>query len=62
MTTVTLIYPKWHKIPEQTEFHLPPHGPVNVAACIPEQYEVKFIDENVARGCIPVCLDLISNF
>lgn len=47
MTTVTIIYPKWNKIPEQTEFHLPPHGPVNVAACIPEQYEVKFVDENV---------------
>ena len=47
MTTVTIIYPKWKKIAEQTEFHLPPHGPVNVAACIPEQYEVKFVDENV---------------
>ncbi len=47
MTTVTLVYPKWNKIPEQTEFHLPPHGPVCVAASIPEQYELKFIDENV---------------
>lgn len=47
MQKVTLIYPKWHKIPEQTEFHLPPHGPVCVAACIPEEYEVRFFDENV---------------
>ena len=47
MQTVTLVYPKWHKIPEQTEFHLPPHGPVCVAASIPEKYEVRFIDENV---------------
>ncbi len=47
MQTVTLIYPKWNKIPEQTEFHLPPHGPVCVAASIPEEYEVRFIDENV---------------
>lgn len=47
MPTVTLVYPKWNKIPEQTEFHLPPHGPVCVAAAIPEQYEVTFIDENV---------------
>jgi radical SAM superfamily enzyme YgiQ (UPF0313 family) len=47
MQTVTLVYPKWHKIPEQTEFHLPPHGPVCVAASIPEKYEVHFIDENV---------------
>ncbi len=47
MPTVTLVYPKWNKIPEQTEFHLPPHGPVCVAASIPDEYEVKFIDENV---------------
>ena len=47
MSTVTIIYPKWNKIPEQTEFHLPPHGPVCVAASIPEQYEIRFIDENV---------------
>ena len=47
MQTVTLVYPKWHKIPEQTEFHLPPHGPVCVAASIPDKYEVRFIDENV---------------
>lgn len=47
MQTIFLIYPKWNKIPEQTEFHLPPHGPVCVAASIPEEYEVIFIDENV---------------
>lgn len=47
MQNVTLVYPKWHKIPEQTEFHLPPHGPVCVAASVPEKYEVRFIDENV---------------
>lgn len=44
---VTLIYPKWNKIPEQTEFHLPPHGPVCAAAAIPEKYDLTFIDENV---------------
>lgn len=47
MQTITLIYPRWNKIPEQTEFHLPPHGPVCVAASIPEEYDVRFIDENV---------------
>ena len=47
MPHVTLIYPRWPKIPEQTEFHLPPHGPVCVAAEIPAQYEVRFVDENV---------------
>lgn len=44
---LTLIYPKWQKIPEQTEFHLPPHGPVCVAASIPEEYDLCFVDENV---------------
>lgn len=49
MPTVTLIYPRWNKIPEQTEFHLPPHGPVCVAASIPEKYDIRFIDENVDK-------------
>lgn len=47
MTDLTLIYPSWSKIPEQTEFHLPPHGPVCVAAAIPPEFGVTFIDENV---------------
>jgi radical SAM superfamily enzyme YgiQ (UPF0313 family) len=47
MPHVTIIYPRWPKIPEQTEFHLPPHGPVCLAAEIPAHYEVAFIDENV---------------
>ena len=47
MPKVTLIYPKWQKIPEQTEFHLPPHGPICAAASIPLRYAVDFIDENV---------------
>ena len=25
----TLIYPKWKKLRGQTEFHLPPHAPVD---------------------------------
>ena len=49
MKKVTLIYPRWSKIPEQTEFHLPPHGPVCVAASIPEEYDLVFIDENVDK-------------
>ncbi len=44
---ISLIYPRWSKIPEQTEFHLPPHGPVCVAASIPAHHELCFIDENV---------------
>lgn len=49
MSHITIVYPKWPKIPEQTEFHLPPHGPVCMAAEIPAEYEVRFVDENVDR-------------
>ncbi len=42
-----LIYPKWPKLTGQTEFHLPPHGPVVFAATLPEDVEVEFIDENL---------------
>ena len=42
-----LIYPKWPKLDRQTEFHLPPHGPVVFAAALPEDVDVDFIDENV---------------
>lgn len=42
-----LIYPKWTKLSGQTEFHLPPHGPVVFAATLPPEVEVEFIDENV---------------
>lgn len=59
MTKITLVYPKWHKIPEQTEFHLPPHGPVCVAASIPEQYEVRFIDENVDELDFSLSTDIV---
>ena len=47
MYRLSLIYPRWPKIPEQTEFHLPPHGPVCVAAEIPEDFNITFVDENV---------------
>ncbi|MEW6670931.1 MAG: radical SAM protein [Thermodesulfobacteriota bacterium] len=42
-----LIYPKWPKLSGQTEFHLPPHGPVVFAAAVPEDVEIEFIDENL---------------
>ena len=44
---IIIIYPKWPKLSRQTEFHLPPHGPVCFAAAIPEDIEVVFYDENV---------------
>ncbi len=43
-----LIYPRWAKLRRQTEFHLPPHGPVVFAATVPDDVEVEFIDENLA--------------
>jgi len=42
-----LIYPKWKKLPGQTTFNLPPHGPVVFAATLPPHVEVSFTDENV---------------
>ena len=42
-----LIYPKWPGLNRQTEFHLPPHGPVVFAATIPDHVKIEFIDENV---------------
>lgn len=42
-----LIYPKWEKLEGQTTFNLPPHGPVVMAASLPEWVEVEFVDENV---------------
>lgn len=42
-----LIYPSWPKLAHQSAFHLPPHGPVVMAACIPPWVHVTFADENV---------------
>ncbi len=42
-----LIYPRWPKLMRQTEFHLPPHGPVVFAATLPPEVEVEFVDENL---------------
>ena len=42
-----LIYPKWPKMPNQQEFHLPPHGPVCFAAAVPESVDIEFCDEHV---------------
>jgi radical SAM superfamily enzyme YgiQ (UPF0313 family) len=44
-----LVYPKWPKLPYQTEYHLPPHGPVVMAAEIPSWVKVTFVDENVGE-------------
>jgi len=42
-----LIYPRWPKLRNQPEFHLPPHGPVVFAATLPPDVEVEFCDDHV---------------
>jgi radical SAM superfamily enzyme YgiQ (UPF0313 family) len=44
---IRLIYPKWPKLKNQREFHLPPHGPVVFAAAVPREHALSFTDENV---------------
>ena len=44
---IQLVYPSWPKLEKQTEFHLPPHGPVVFAASLPRGIDIDFIDENV---------------
>jgi len=44
---IKLIYPKWSKLDGQTEFNLPPHGPIVFAAALPDYVDVDFVDENV---------------
>ena len=47
MMKFRLIYPKWEKLEGQTQFNLPPHGPVVFAATLPDYVDIDFIDENV---------------
>ena len=55
-----LIYPKWPKLSGQTEFHLPPHGPVVFAASLPKNIEVAFIDENLESIDFVDSVDLVA--
>lgn len=55
-----LIYPKWEKLDRQTRFTLPPHGPVVMAAALPADVEVQFIDENVEPIDFDVSVDLVG--
>jgi len=56
---IQLVYPSWPKLEKQTEFHLPPHGPVVFAASLPQDIEVNFIDENVQEFTFDTDADLI---
>jgi len=44
-----IVYPSWPKLERQTEFHLPPHGPVVFAATVPEDVDIIFKDDNVEQ-------------
>ena len=55
-----LIYPRWNKLPGQTTFNLPPHGPVVFAAALPPDIEVSFTDENVQTIDFDENCDLVA--
>ncbi len=55
-----LIYPKWEKLDRQTRFNLPPHGPVVMAAALPSDVEVEFIDENVEPVNFDAAVDFVG--
>ena len=55
-----LIYPKWNKLEGQTEFHLPPHGPVVFAAALPEYVDIQFIDENLDQINFDEAVDFVG--
>ena len=55
-----LIYPKWAKLPGQTIFNLPPHGPVVFAATLPEYVNINFVDENVEAIDFQEDCDLVA--
>jgi len=55
-----LIYPKWAKLFRQTEFHLPPHGPVVFAAALPDYVDVVFTDENLEEIDFDEDVDMVG--
>lgn len=55
-----LIYPRWPKLGRQTEFHLPPHGPVVFAAALPAYADVDFVDENLEEIDFDAPADLVG--
>jgi len=60
MTKLKLIYPRWNKLPGQTTFNLPPHGPVVFAAALPDYIDVVFTDENVQTINFDEDCDLVA--
>jgi len=56
---VRIIYPKWEKLRYQTEFHLPPHGPVVFAGALPPGMDISFTDENIEAIDLDEHVDLV---
>jgi len=57
---MTLIYPCWPKLDRQTEFYLPPHGPVCFAATVPSEVDLTFVDENLQSIDFDAPCDLLA--
>ena len=55
-----LIYPRWKKLERQTNYHLPPHGPVVFAATVPSDVDLEFIDENIDEIDFDKPVDLVG--
>lgn len=55
-----IVYPRWPKLPNQPEFHLPPHAPVCLAAAVPDGIDVAFCDEHVQEIDYETDADLIA--
>lgn len=55
-----LIYPAWPKLEQQTEFHLPPHGPVVFAATVPPEVDLAFTDDNLEDVDLDESPDLVA--
>lgn len=55
-----IVYPSWPKLKHQTEFHLPPHGPVVFAAEVPEDVDLSFVDENLETLNFSESVDLVA--
>ena len=60
MIRFKLIYPRWPKLRHQTEFHLPPHGPVVFAAALPDEVDIDFVDENLEEVDFDDPVDLVG--
>ena len=55
-----IVYPSWPKLERQTEFNLPPHGPVVFAATIPDHVDVVLEDDNVEEVKYDEPVDLVA--